>query len=170
MNVPQAGLSEATIVARERLRFLAIGFYVRGGVVALFSCFLLIYFAMFFAISFIPESGWNPPAKASHSSSWDASPTPAPVNPGPPPAIVFRIFAGIMGGMTLLGWTLGALTAYAGRCIQKRKHRVFVYVMAAFNCIFIPYGTLLGVCTFIILGGPAAIAEFAPREAPAPAG
>jgi hypothetical protein len=57
-------------------------------------------------------------------------------------------------------WTLGALTAYAGRSIQKRRRKLFVYVMAALNCLFIPYGTLLGVFTFIVLSSAAASPEF----------
>ena len=60
----------------------------------------------------------------------------------------------------LLGWALAGLTAYAGRCIQKRKTKTLIYIMAGFNCLFVPYGTLLGVFTFIVLGSPAAIEEF----------
>jgi hypothetical protein len=67
----------------------------------------------------------------------------------------------------LLGWTFGALTLYAGRSIQKRRHKALIYVMAAFNCMFIPYGTLLGVFTFIILGSPPAIQEFSEVRHPA---
>jgi hypothetical protein len=65
-----------------------------------------------------------------------------------------------MAGMVLLGLTLAAFTAYAGRCIQRRRSKVLIYVMAAANCVFIPYGTLLGVFTFIVLGSPAAAEEF----------
>ena len=68
--------------------------------------------------------------------------------------------AGVFCGVVLLVWTLGALTAYAGRCIQKRCRKLFVYVMAALNCLFIPYGTLLGVFTFIVLSSVAASREF----------
>ena len=68
--------------------------------------------------------------------------------------------AAVMGGLMFLGWTIGGLTAYAGRCIQKRKHKSLVYVMAALNCLFIPYGILLGIFAFIVLGSPAAAEEF----------
>jgi hypothetical protein len=68
--------------------------------------------------------------------------------------------AGVMGGMLLLSWIFGGLTAYAGRCIQKRKRKIFIYVMAALNCVFIPYGTLLSVCTILVFGAPAAVEEF----------
>ena len=68
--------------------------------------------------------------------------------------------AGVMSGMMLLGWTFGVLTLYAGRCVQKRRNKTLIYIMAALNCMFIPYGTLLGVFTFIVLASPAAIQEF----------
>jgi hypothetical protein len=72
--------------------------------------------------------------------------------------------AGVMGGVMLLGWIFGGLTAYAGRCIQKRRRRIFIYVIAALNCLFIPYGTLLGVCTFLVFGTSAAIGEFGSKS------
>jgi hypothetical protein len=171
VSVPDS--AELSIVARERLRILAIGFYIRGGVILAFSCFFLFYVAMLLAFSFIPESAWNnhPPAPPRIASLPLVSPTPTPAphsNPGAPSVMVFRIMAGVMGGMMLLGWVIGGLTAYAGRCIQKRKHRVLIYVMAALNCLFIPYGTLLGVFSFIVLGSPGAIEEFkAPAQSSA---
>lgn len=73
---------------------------------------------------------------------------------------MFRMFAAVIGVIVLLGWTFGALTAYAGRCIQKRRHKVFVYIMAGANCPFIPYGTLLGVGTFIVMESTAGREEF----------
>jgi hypothetical protein len=156
---------EPRIVARERLNLLAIGFYVRGAIMLVFSCFFLIYVAILLSVSFIPESAWNQPPRphASPSAVASTTPTPAPhggVNSGAPPVIFFRIMAGVMGGFVLLGWIGGALTIYSGNCIKKRKHRMLVYVMAALNCFFIPYGTLLGVFTFVVLSSAEAIAEW----------
>jgi len=74
--------------------------------------------------------------------------------------IFFRVMAGVFCGVVLVVWTLSALTAYAGRCIQKRRRKLFVDVMAALNCLFNPYGTLLGVFTFIVLSSVAASQEF----------
>jgi len=156
---------EARIVARERLNFLAIGFYVRGGVMLAFSCLFLIYVCMFLGFSFMPESAWNQPARSPSPSAFAwPTPTPHPINSGAPPVIVFRIMAGAMAGVMLLGWIVGGLTAYAGRCVQKRKRKALIHVMAAVNCLFIPYGILLGIFTFIVLGSPAAIEEFMPTS------
>jgi hypothetical protein len=73
---------------------------------------------------------------------------------------MFRIFAGVIGLIILLGWTFGALTAYAGRCVQQRTHRLFIYIMAALNCALLPWGTLLGIATFYVLQSPAGRREF----------
>jgi hypothetical protein len=110
----------------------------------------------------MPESAWQtpPPAQTKiESVSVSPSPTPRPLNQGPP-VVMFRVFAAVLGLFILLGWTFGALTIYAGRCVQKRERRLFIYVMAGLNCALIPWGTLLGVSTFIILQTPIARREF----------
>jgi hypothetical protein len=155
---------EEQIIARERLRLLAIGFYVKGAVGAAVVSFFLIHFFMVLGLSFLPQSAWDAPPKSvttTQSSSLLSAPSPSPrsVNQGPP-VIMFRIFAAVIGGIILLGWTFGALTIYAGRCVHNRTHRVFILVMAGLNCILIPWGTLLGVATFTILQSPAGQREF----------
>ncbi|HZE57185.1 MAG TPA: hypothetical protein VE031_04970 [Chthoniobacterales bacterium] len=161
---------EQQILARERLRLLALGYYIKGAIGAVFISFLLFHFFFLLGFSFMPESAWNPPAKAATTAqspprlpSLSPTPTPAPVNQAPP-AMVLRIFAAVIGLIILLGWTFGALTIYAGRCVQKRTHRVFIYVMAALNCALLPWGTLLGVSTFLFLQSPAGQAEFSRAE------
>ncbi|MDP9099685.1 MAG: hypothetical protein M3N48_11950 [Verrucomicrobiota bacterium] len=73
---------------------------------------------------------------------------------------MFRIFAAVIGFIILLGWSFGALTIYAGRCVQNRTHRLFIFIMAGFNCALIPWGTLLGIATFMVLQSPAGRREF----------
>ncbi|HEX4629557.1 MAG TPA: hypothetical protein VH188_01200 [Chthoniobacterales bacterium] len=162
MSPPALSEAEEQIIARERLRLLVIGFYVKGAVTAVFVSFLLFHFVFMLGFSFMPESAWNPPPKpatTSESFSVSPSPSPRPVNQGPP-VVIFRIFAGVIGLIILLGWTFGGLTIYAGRCLQKRSHRLFIFVMAALNCPFIPWGTLLGIATFVVLQTPFARREF----------
>ena len=162
MTLPAPTETEQEIVTRERLRLLALGFYIKGAVGAFFVSFLLFHFVFVLGFSLMPESAWNPPPKpATTAESLSVSPSPGPraVNQGPP-VIMFRIFAGVIGAIILLGWTFGALTIYAGRCVQKRERRMFIYVMAGLNCALIPWGTLLGVSTFIILQMPVARREF----------
>jgi hypothetical protein len=151
--------AEERIVARERLNFLAIGFYVRGGIMLVFGCFMVLYACMFLLFSLMPESAWNQPTSHAAAAT-NSTPAAHMANPGAPPVAVFRVMAGVIIGVVVLIWIAGALTLYSGSCVKKRKHRMLVYVMAALNCFFIPYGTLLGVFTFIVLGSPEAIAEW----------
>jgi hypothetical protein len=153
---------EEQIIVRERLRLLALGFYVKGAVGAVFVSFFLIHFFMLLGFSFMPESAWNPPPKSVTTARSPAAlspPSPPAVNQGPP-VMMFRIFAAVIGVIILLGWTFGALTIYAGRCVQKRTHRVFILIMAALNCALIPWGTLLGIATFTLMQSPAGQREF----------
>jgi hypothetical protein len=162
MSPPALSEAEEQLIVRDRLRWLAIGFYVKGAVAAVFVSFFLIHLVMMLAFSFMPESAWNQPPKSAttaESTSVTPSSAPRPVNQGPP-VVMFRIFAGVLGVIILLGWTLGGLTIYAGRCLHKRTHRTFILVMAAVNCPFIPWGTLLGIATFMLLQKPLARREF----------
>jgi hypothetical protein len=52
----------------------------------------------------------------------------------------------------VLGLAFSACLAWAGRCLQLRKHRTFCLVMAGLSCLWIPFGTVLGVFTLIVLG------------------
>jgi hypothetical protein len=160
MSPPALSEAEEQIIIRERLRLLAIGFYVKGAVGALFISFLLLHFFIFLGISFIPESTWEPkPVTTVHSVSVSPSPSPRPVNQGPP-VVMFRIFAAVIGVVILVGWSFGALTIYAGRCVRNRTNRLFIFIMAGLNCALIPWGTLLGIATFYVLQSPAGRREF----------
>lgn len=158
---------EQIILTRDRLRWLSIAAYVRGGLMALFSCFFLIYVCLFGVMASLPESAWgnkNRPPTPGASSLATAAATPAPMTNDAPPRAFFGVMAAFFGGLTLVFWTFAGLTAYAGRCITLRKHRVFVVVIAAVNCLFLPYGTLFGVATILVLSSPAAKAEFAAAQ------
>jgi hypothetical protein len=74
---------EELIITRERLRLLAIGFYLKGAACALVASFFLLHFFFFLGMSFIPESSWEPkPATTVHSISVSPSPSPRPLNQG----------------------------------------------------------------------------------------
>lgn len=163
-NPPPLNL-ERQVIALDRLRLLSLGYYISGAIGAAFVSFLLIHFFLFLGFSFIPGSQWNastPTPRSAQYASPTLSPTASPTSSTAqaPPAIMFRIFAGVIGLIIICGWTLGALTAYAGHCIKKRKHKLFIYVMAGINCIWIPYGTVLGIATILLFQWPEVQAEF----------
>jgi len=117
----------------EHLKLLSIFHYVVGGITMAFSCIFLIHVGMGISLLTHPEV-WN-----------------AGKNQPPPPAFLGYLFTVIGSVVVLTGWTIGALSIYSGRCIKHRSQRVFSLVMAGINCAFFPFGTVLGVFTFLVL-------------------
>jgi disulfide bond formation protein DsbB len=50
--------------------------------------------------------------------------------------------------------------AYAGRCLAQRRRYLLCMVVAGIACIFMPFGTALGVFTLVVLSRPAVKAAF----------
>jgi hypothetical protein len=118
----------------DQLRLLSIFHYVVGGLLAFFACIPLVHLALGLLMVFNPH--FFGPAK------------------DPPPPFLgwfFVIFAGVF---ILAGWIMAALVAWAGRCLQRRHHCTFCFVMACIACVFMPFGTVLGVFTIIVLHRP----------------
>lgn len=168
MLPPPLPQSEEIIITKERLRLLAWGYYISGGLGIFFACFFLIYALMFGAMSFVEPSEWSSSQSQGEEyqtlniDSKNKNQTDRPSEG--PPVILFRIFAVGMLGATAMGWLLGGLTIYAGYSIQKRRNRLFTNIMAAYNAIWIPYGTLLAVFTFIVVNSNAAIRLYEERQ------
>ncbi|HEX8281665.1 MAG TPA: hypothetical protein VF551_09820 [Chthoniobacterales bacterium] len=169
MTAALPATEEQRIVARERLRLLEIGYYIRGGTTALFASFFLLYALLFVGMTFIPDSAWTPQPSAQASPTVAADPSPpsqATRASAAPPRALFRIFGAIMFGLVALGWAAAAFIAYAGWCIRKRQRKLVIYIAAGFSCLFVPYGTFLGVMTFLTFGSAAGKLEFSePRFA-----
>jgi uncharacterized membrane protein len=124
----------------DHLRLLEIGFYISGVLTALrFLWFGII--AVFFAFGGLAAILAN-----AHGSQ-------SPAN-GPPPAFVLFFLAIIFGTMILLTLVFAALEIYAGVCLKNRRHPVLIQIVAAFYCLSIPWGTALGVFTFMVLNRP----------------
>ena len=49
------------------------------------------------------------------------------------------------------GWTLAACIVTAGRFLAHRRHYLFCLVMAGIECVLMPFGTVLGVFTILVL-------------------
>ena len=50
-----------------------------------------------------------------------------------------------------IGWTLALFIFLAGRRLHRRAAWKFCFVVAAIECILMPFGTVLGVFTIIVL-------------------
>jgi tryptophan-rich sensory protein len=82
----------------------------------------------------------------------------------PPPA--FGWIFGIIG-LTLFLLMVGVaiLKFRAAQCIKHRRSRTFCMVTAAISCLEFPYGIVLGVFTFLVLGRSSIKDLFEPPQA-----
>jgi hypothetical protein len=80
---------------------------------------------------------------------------------GPPPALFGGFFVAIAGTMMALGWAFAIAIAVAGWFLGRRKHRTFCLVVAGIECMAMPYGTVLGILTLIVLMRPSVEELFA---------
>lgn len=79
---------------------------------------------------------------------------PPPGAGAPPPNWFAAIFIAMGSSAVAIGWSVGLLTILSGRYMMSRRRRMFSLVMAGVNCAFFPFGTLLGVFTFVVLLRP----------------
>jgi hypothetical protein len=124
-----------TIMDEEHLRLLSIGYYVSAGITAIFSMIGLLYFAMGVFFLAIGRSG-------------SASGAPGEL----PPAFMGALFMGM--GLVMFAFLaiIAVLKFLAGSRIKQRRSRIFCMIIAGIGCLEIPYGTALGVLTFMVLG------------------
>ena len=128
----------------EDLRLLAIFHYVVAGLAALFSFFPLLYSAM---------GGFM--LYAAHH--------PGPHNQEPPPAIVGWIFIVLGAFFFLAGLAMAICILVAGRSLARQRHYWFAFIVACIECVFVPFGTILGVFTIIVLSRESVKTLFSPR-------
>jgi len=121
------------ILDEENLRLLRIGYFISAGLTAFASVLLLLY-TFFFSFVFM---------RISQTAG----------QPGIPPT-VGRIIAvlGIFVVFLVVGFAV--LQFLTGQRLKERRSRTFCMVIAAITCLSIPYGTFLGVCTFLVLLRP----------------
>jgi hypothetical protein len=116
---------------QQQIKLLSIFHYIVGGLTALFSCFPFIHIAMGIAIL---------------TGVFEDS------NTGEAPPVFFGwLFVLFPSIFILCGWTLSACIIVAGRKLAKIKSHTYCIVIAALECMFMPFGTVLGVFTVIVL-------------------
>jgi len=126
---------EQAVRDREHLKLLTWFHYIVGGWTAAISCVFLLHLGMGLAMLFNPNAFFGAGASA------------------PPPAMAYLFI--IIGSIAVFGgWLFGFLTIYSGRCIKARKRRIFSFIVAALCCLNFPLGTILGVCTILVLNRP----------------
>ena len=119
---------------QEHLRLLVWAHYIWAGTIGFFSLFTLIYIGLgvMMVSGAFPQSG----------------------TPKDDPRVMGLFFAGIGSLFLILGMTFASLTYFAGRSIRDRRRRIFCLILAGLNCLQAPFGTVMGVCTIIVLNRP----------------
>ena len=117
----------------NHLRLLSIFHYVVGGFAGLFALFPI--FHLIFGILMI----LGPEKFGGHGSDQ------------PPLAVMGWFFVAFAAMFITFGWTFAAFVLTTGRFLARRKHYMFCLVMGGVECVFMPFGTVLGVFTLIVL-------------------
>ena len=120
----------------EHLRLLSIFHYILGSIGAVCSLFPCLHLGM----GVLMVSG--------------KLPTPPNSGGGPPVEMIGWFFIGIAAAIIVLGLTLASCVILAGRNISNRRGYMFCLIIAGFECLSIPFGTILGVFTFVVLFRP----------------
>jgi len=123
----------------QYLKLLSVFHYVVGGLAACFACIPIIHLSIGIAMLVGAIDG------------------------APEFAGVLLVMIGMVA--ILMGWTLAVCIIIAGRCLAKRRRYMFCLVMAAISCVFMPFGTVLGVFTIIVLMRPSVKKLFAVNKA-----
>lgn len=129
--------SRQSVVDEEHLKILSVCYFVSAAVSGLFSLFGLMYVGMGAVFTQAIKQ-----AAATAGNATDSL----------PPQFVGWIFGAIGLAFFLISITLAGLKLGVGLCLRRRTGRVFCMVVGALECLGVPYGTLLGIFTFVVLG------------------
>lgn len=131
---------------QQHLNLLSIFHYVVGGLMYFFGCFPMIHFFM----GVLMVSG------VLHDNHDEAA-----------LRIVGLFFVFFSMIAIFSAWTLATLVIFAGRNLARRTRYKFCLVMGGVVCIFMPFGTVLGVFTIIVLCRPSVKELFGVEMPPA---
>jgi hypothetical protein len=115
----------------DHLRLLSIFHYVVGGLAAFFALFPVFHMLFGLFLVLAPDKFGN---------KGDA-----------PPAFVGWFLMAFAACFMIAGWTFATLVIMTGRFLARRKYYTFCIVMAAIECLFMPFGTVLAVFTLVVL-------------------
>ena len=124
----------------QQLKLLSIFHYVAAVLLAVMACIPVIHLLLGIFIVTAPAS------MAGRGQ--------------PPPAFMGWVFIVIASAAILGGWTIAVLMGLAGRFLARRQHRLYCLVVSAVECLWTPFGTVLGILTLLVLIRPSVIELF----------
>jgi len=126
---------------QDHLTILGIVYYVNAGLTAFFALFGLIYVAMGLAML----GGALPVGKEQSAEELQT---------------VGIIVTAVGGGVCGFLFLLALMNYLCGRWLSAGRNRTFCFVCAILTLLSVPYGTLLGIFTIIVLSRDSVIARF----------
>jgi hypothetical protein len=121
----------------QHLKLLVIFHFIYAGLSVFYMAFLFLHYMIMSTVFSNPHMFDNArqpppfdPVQFIHAFMW------------------FYVFMGAWGLISLIANITSAL------CLRARKNRMLSLVVAGLNCIGVPFGTALGVCTIIVLIRP----------------
>jgi hypothetical protein len=119
------------------LKILSVFHFIVAGIAGLFACFPIFHLTMDLSMltgEFFPkEAGAEFPF---------------------PFSMFGLMFTLIPAAIILLGWAFAIALAVSGYFLLRKQHQLFCLIMAGISCIFMPFGTVLGVFTIVVLMQP----------------
>ena len=140
---------DSPLITAHDLRLLSVGYYIQAGVAAFYTLMLLGYSA--FVSTILANIG-----RLSPQSNQQLPPAILSVL-----TIVLAVLIGIVCAYT-------ACLFIAGFWLRRLRNMLFIQIIAALNCFAIPYGTVLGIFTFMVLQRPSAKQLFSTGGTPPP--
>ncbi|MFM2199733.1 MAG: hypothetical protein RLZZ505_3165 [Verrucomicrobiota bacterium] len=138
---PPMPVRQLNLVDESHLHLLSVFHFVMGGLYTLGIGFVALHFLMMRIFMTMPHSA---------PVTVPAGGSPTPPSAAMPPEImtimiVFYVLAAVMIA------SLATANILAGFWLRKRVRHSLTFVVAAINCAFFPFGTVLGVFTIIVL-------------------
>ena len=136
---------ELTDEDASQLRLLSIFHYVVAAITGLFSLIPVLHLVMGLAMvtGKLPVDTGTSGAQAVD------------------PRLFGWFFVAFAGVFIACGLALAGFMVHAGRCLRRRRRYTLCLVVAAISCMMMPFGTVLGVFTLIVLIRPSVKAAFA---------
>ena len=140
------------ILDEEHTRLLSIFYYIKGGLTIFGSLFIGFYFIFILFISKISAQRHIPDYNYYSEMPFD----------------VFKFLGVLMGTIFLLFLVFGVLQIVCGYYLKKHSNRLFIFVIAIIQLIEIPYGTILGIFSIIVLSHMSDKEMFSSADLPGP--
>jgi hypothetical protein len=114
------------------LKILSVAYYVVGALAGLFACFPIIHLVVGLGMLMAGATG---------EVGEEAFPF----------MMTGGLFTVIAGVIIVVGWAYAIGLIVTGYFLGRHTHHLFCLVMGGIACLFMPFGTVLGVLTLVLL-------------------